>query len=153
MSVRADERQALGNLCEVVDCDRVWIHREKQDVLRATVLRLSGNRAVTLGNHVFLPDGQENLAVLAHELTHCGQYQSWGALVYYGRAVADRVRDLVHISLGACRSPYDYVVDGKSFREYGMEQQGKIVEDCYRGDAAARAVSPFRPPPHPDCST
>jgi hypothetical protein len=26
-----------------------------------------------------------------------------------------------------------------------MEQQGQIVEDSYRGDRAALAVSPFRP--------
>ena len=27
-----------------------------------------------------------------------------------------------------------------------MEQQGQIVEDSFRGDRAALAVSPFRPP-------
>jgi hypothetical protein len=27
-----------------------------------------------------------------------------------------------------------------------MEQQGQIVEDSYRGDRSALAVSPFRPP-------
>jgi hypothetical protein len=26
-----------------------------------------------------------------------------------------------------------------------MEQQGQIVEDCFRGDRAALAVSPYRP--------
>ena len=45
------------------------------------------------------------------------------------------------------KSPYHYrLEDGKPFEAYGMEQQGQIVEDSYRGDPAALAVSPFRPP-------
>ena len=36
--------------------------------------------------------------------------------------------------------------EGKAFEAYGMEQQGQIVEDSFRGDRAALAVSPFRPP-------
>ena len=33
----------------------------------------------------------------------------------------------------------------KPFERYGMEQQGQIVEDCYRGSAEAAAISPYRP--------
>ena len=138
------ERAALGNLCDRVDCERVRIHRDPGDRLRAAVLLLSGGRAVTLGNHVFLPDAADDLALLAHELTHCGQYQGWGTLVYYGRGVRDRVRDVLYLA-GFGESPYRYVVDGRPFDAYDMEQQGQIVEDCFNGDTAARAISPYRP--------
>jgi uncharacterized protein DUF4157 len=141
----ARERAALGNLCERVDCERVRVHRDRGDALRAAVLVVSGGRAVTLGNHVFLPDALEDVALLAHELTHCGQYQRWGTLVYYGRGVRDRVRDVLHLA-GLRESPYRYVIDGRPFDAYDMEQQGQIVQDCFNGDAAARAISPYRPP-------
>lgn len=153
MSLRATERAALGNLCELVDCDRVRIHRDTGDTVRAVVLALSGNRAVALGDHVFLPDGPGDVAVLAHELTHCAQYQSWGPLVYYGRGIADRVRDILHLSLGIGASPYRYALNGKPFEAYGMEQQGQIVEDCFHGDLAAAAISPYRPAGRPFLST
>ena len=101
-----------------------------------------------MGNHVFLPDRcAGDLATLAHELTHCGQYQAWGGWRYFTRGAATQVRDLLHRGLGVGESPYAYrLEEGKPFDAYGMEQQGQIVEDSYRGDPAALAVSPFRPP-------
>ena len=145
MTVTAAERRALGNLCERVDCDRVRIHRRPGDALRGVVLALSGGRAVTLGNHVFVPDGPLDTALLAHELTHCGQYQSWGPLVYYARGLRDRVRDVLHLALGVGSGPYRYDVNGQPFEAYGMEQQGQIVEDCFNGDLAAAGISPYCP--------
>jgi len=153
MTLRPAERDALGNLCELVDCDRVRIHRDAGDTVRSAVLALSGGRAVALGNHVFLPDGRSDVALLAHELTHAGQYQAWGALVYYGRGLADRVRDVLHLTLGVGASPYRYAVDGRPFEAYGMEQQGQIVEDCFKGDPGAAAVSPYHPAGSPIFST
>ena len=51
------------------------------------MLFASRNRATALGNHVFLPDRwEQDTAVLAHELTHCGQYQAWGPLRYFARS-------------------------------------------------------------------
>ncbi len=146
-----EEIAALGTLAELVDCRRVWIHRggggRMSRWARAGVLRLSGGRAVALGNHVFLPDGcAGSIPVLAHELTHCGQYQRWGALRYVARGLADRLRE-VRYRLGRGPSPYDYSgAGGVPFEALGMEQQGQVVEDCFRGLAAARAVSPYRPP-------
>jgi hypothetical protein len=121
--------------------------------VRAAVLAVSGGRAVALGNHVFLPDGASDVARLAHELTHAGQYQAWGPLVYYGRGIADRVRDMLHLTLGIGASPYRYAVDGRPFEAYGMEQQGQIVEDCFKGDSRAAAISPYRPAGRPLFST
>lgn len=116
-------------------------------MIRRLVLRASRNRAVALGNHIFLPDRCEgDLAVLAHELTHCGQYQAWGPATYFGRGAAAQLRHLLYCTLKVGSSPYPYRADpGKPFAAYGMEQQGQIVEDCFRGDAVAGAISPFRP--------
>lgn len=148
--VTPDERQRLGTLCKCLDLGRVRLHRggggPGARVLRRMVLALSRGRGVTLGNHVFLPDrAAVSLAVIAHELTHCAQYQSWGPVRYYARGVAERLRE-VRWALGLGPSPYSYDVEpGKPFERYRMEQQGQIVEDCFRGSARAAAISPYRP--------
>jgi hypothetical protein len=102
-----------------------------------------------LGNHIFLPARQEqDLAVLAHEVTHCRQYQDWGALTYFSRGAVTQLRDLLHRTLGIGSSPYRYrPVPGRPFQSYGMEQQGQIVEDSFRGHPVAQAISPFQPGP------
>lgn len=145
-----DEHAALGRLAELVDCTRVRIYRRAGGLsgwLRRAVLTISRNRAVALGNHIFLPDRcAGDLPVLAHELTHCAQYQAWGARRYYTRGFVTQVKDLLHRTLGIGRSPYRYSGEPeKSFSAYGMEQQGQIVEDCFRGHPAARHLSPFQP--------
>ena len=148
----SDERARLGSLAARVDCDRVRLHRVSRPgaagAFRGVILWASRHRAVALGNHVFLPDRcATDLATLAHELTHCGQYQSWGRWRYYTRGASAQFRELLYRTLRVGKSPYHYrLEDGKPFEAYGMEQQGQIVEDSYRGDRAALAVSPFRPP-------
>jgi Domain of unknown function (DUF4157) len=136
-----------GQLPLRCDLERVRIFRAgctgPGAVLRRLILRLTGGRAVALGNHVFLPARCEgDLAVLAHELTHCAQYQAWGPWRYFVRGIAAQFRDLLHRRLGVGESPYVYrLEDGKPFEEYGMEQQGQIVEDSVRGSAGARALT------------
>jgi hypothetical protein len=135
-----------------MDCKKVRVYRDRQGIsglLRTAVLGLSRGRAVTLGNHVFLPDGcREDLPLLAHELTHCGQYQAWGSWAYFSRGAVTQLRDLVHRTLRLGTSPYHYSPEPqKPFAAYGMEQQGQIVEDCFRGHPAAQEISPFRPGP------
>lgn len=148
----ADECARLGSLAARVDCGRVRLHRERRagaaGALRRAVLWASRGRAVALGNHVFLPERcAGDVATLAHELTHCGQYQTWGAWRYFTRGAAAQLRQLMHRTLGLGQSPYAYRLEaGKPFDAYGIEQQGQIVEDSFRGDRAALAVSPFRPP-------
>jgi hypothetical protein len=145
------ERSALGNLSRLIDCDCVRLYRSDATGLsghaRRMVLLLSRNRAVALGSHVFLPKQSENdLATLAHELTHCAQFEACGPLRYFGRGVVAQLRDVLHRVARIGSSPYRYVPEpGKQFSEYGMEQQGQIVEDCFRGHPAARAISPFQP--------
>jgi hypothetical protein len=43
--------------------------------------------------------------------------------------------------VGLAPDPYDWRRAGlKPFEEYGMEQQGQLVEDAVRGDEVARGV-------------
>jgi hypothetical protein len=150
MAVRLnrDEQVVLGTMAARVDLSRVLLHRgERPDAIRRAVLWASRGRAVTLGNHIFLPDHcAVDVPVLAHELTHCGQYQAWGAWTYFRRGLITQCWDLLHRTLGIGESQYAYRVEaGKPFESYGMEQQGQIVEDCFRGDCAAQGVAPFGP--------
>jgi hypothetical protein len=155
MSTRLSPREckALGSLAANLDCSRVRVYRsaapDASALVRRVVLLLSRGRAIALGNHVFLPARHErDLAVLAHEVTHCRQYQEWGALIYFGRGALTQLRDLLHRTLGVGANPYRYrAVPGQPFQSYGMEQQGQIVEDCFRGHPVARAISPFQPGP------
>jgi Domain of unknown function (DUF4157) len=141
----AEERARLESLAARVDFDRVRLHRVPcggaAGTLRRLVLWASRGRAVALGNHVFLPDHcAGDLGTLAHELTHCGQYQAWGRWRYYACGAYARVRELLHRGLGLGESPYRYRLEpGKPFDAYGMEQQGQIVEDAYRSQDAPSA--------------
>jgi hypothetical protein len=147
-----DEAHGLGTLAGGLDLARVRLHRgsggRAERLLRSCILALSGGRAIALGNHVFLPTWCcGSLPVLAHELSHCAQYQRWGATRYLLRGLADRLREL-RFRAGLGENPYSYRPEpGKPFEAYGMEQQGQIVEDCFRGDPRAAAISPYRPAP------
>jgi hypothetical protein len=148
--ITPDEYAALGRLAELVDCRKVRLYRRADGPagwIRSLVLRISRNRAVALGNHIFLPDPcSGDLPVLAHELTHCAQYQAWGARRYYARGIVTQLKDLLHRKVGLGTSPYRYGNEpDQPFSAYGMEQQGQIVEDCFRGHPAAENRSPFRP--------
>lgn len=134
--VTPEEHSRLGCLRRPVDLARVRLHRaESSGMLRRLVLWASRGRAVALGNDVFLPARNDgDLRVLAHELTHCGQYQAWGPWRYYTRGAAAQALDLLHRMLGIGRSPYAYEIEpGKPFDAYGMEQQAQIVEDSFPG--------------------
>lgn len=135
------ERRQLGDACRDLDLDRIRIRRAPGDTWRALVLFLSGGRAVALGRNVFVPhDRGDDIPLLAHELTHCRQHQRWGALRYYRRGAAEQLRHLLS-RIGAVPDPYDWrSAPPMPFEEYGMEQQGQIVEDACRGDARARAI-------------
>lgn len=138
---------AIGDLPLRVDWSRVCVYGSScgraAGLLRRAVLGLSLGRAVALGNHVFLPARCEgDLATLAHEATHCAQYQAWGPWRYFTRGAAAQLRDLAFRLLGVGRSPYAYVAaPGRSFHEYGIEQQAQIVEDALRGSPVARAIT------------
>jgi hypothetical protein len=137
-SLTEGERTAMEAIPLQVDWSQVRLYQSEcrglARRLRRLVLGASRNRAVALGNHVFLPDRYRgDLAVLAHELTHCGQYQAWGPAIYFARGVAAQLRELLHRRLGIGSSPYQYQVKpDKPFKAYGMEQQAQMVEDRLR---------------------
>jgi hypothetical protein len=138
---------AIGDLPLPVDWSRVRLYGSRcgrgPGLLRHAVLGLSLGRAVALGNHVFLPARCEgDLATLAHEATHCAQYQAWGPWRYFARGAIAQLRDLAHRLLGMGRSPYAYTAAPcRPFDAYGMEQQAQIVEDALRGSDVARAIT------------
>lgn len=140
------EREALAHVPLLLDPGRVRLYRVgcggRAGLVRRVVLGLSGGRAIALGNRVFLPEHcGADPAVLAHELTHCAQYQAWGPVRYYLRAAATQLRDLGYRLFGLGTSQYAWGHQpGKPFDAYGMEQQGQIVEDSLRGHARAREV-------------
>jgi hypothetical protein len=128
-----DERARLAVLLPELDCGLVRLYRGDETgwrrPFRRLVLWASGGRAVALGNHVFPPPrwGREP-AVVAHELTHCAQYQAWGGWVYFARGAAAQARYLIHRTTGFCESPYRYRIQpGKPFEGYGMEEQAQMV--------------------------
>ena len=117
------------------------IRREPGDPLRRLVLLFSRGRGVTLGHWIFLPDWcADDPAVLAHEMEHVRQYEEWGALRYYARGIKEQTQHLLS-HLGLAANPYDWRRAGiKPFEEYGMEQQGQLVEDAFRGDRVAGRI-------------
>jgi hypothetical protein len=129
-----------------VDCTRVRLYgpgcRGMSRLLRRTVLGASRGRAIALGNHVFLPDRHDgDPAILAHELTHCGQYQAWGPVRYFARGAVEQLRHLVYRKLGIGSNPYHYHMNpGKPFTSYGMEQQAQMVEDRFRSGPQDHAM-------------
>jgi hypothetical protein len=143
----ADVCEAIGELPIPLDWSRVRLYRSGcgrgAGLARRVVLWLSRGRAVALGNHVFLParcDG--DLALVAHEVTHCAQYQSWGPWRYFTRGAVAQIRDLAHRRFGVGRSPYLYhAAPDRRFDDYDMEQQAQIVEDALRGSAGALAIT------------
>jgi hypothetical protein len=141
----SQERSLLGSLISTVDCCRVRLYRESGGsigLLRRIVLTASRDRAIALGNHVFLPDRcRGDLAVLAHELTHCGQYQAWGPFTYFLRGARTQLRELIYRKWRIGSSPYRYTLEtGKPFEAYGMEQQAQIVEDRFRDSSRGQAT-------------
>jgi hypothetical protein len=140
----ARERIALAPLARWTDLGRVRVYRGDDgaftNLARSVVLSLSRDRACALGNHVFIPDRlRTDLAVLAHETAHCGQYQRWGALRYFARGSAEQARYTRWRRTGAGTNPYAYRAEPeRPFGAYGMEQQGQLVEDAFRGDPRAR---------------
>ena len=144
--LRESERAVAELIPLEVDCARVRLYEcgcsGLPGKLRRLVLGASRNRAIALGNHIFLPDWcHGDLGVLAHELTHSGQYQAWGPVRYFARGVAAQLRHLLHETLRIGSNPYHYhVTPGKPFRAYGMEQQAQIVEDRLRGRSSDQAI-------------
>ncbi len=78
--------------------------------------------------------------MLAHELEHVRQYDAWGPVRYYVLGAKEQAQHLLSRA-GLATDPYDWRRAGiKPFEEYGMEQQGQLVEDATRGDKVAQGI-------------
>ena len=143
-SLEAERLQACIPLA--VDCSRTRLYGCRcsgvSGLLRRMVLGASRGRAIALGNHIFLPDRHDgDLAILAHELTHCGQYQAWGPIRYFARGALEQLRHLFYRKLGLGSNPYHYhAKPGRPFTSYGMEQQAQMVEDSFRSRQQGQVI-------------
>ena len=100
-------RENLGDACQIVDCDEVSIVTEPDGLAQAAILmgvQLTG-RAFTAGHTIYLPhavnaESPDDIAQLAHELTHVWQYDLLqagygpinGALGYWTMGAIDQAR-------------------------------------------------------------
>lgn len=135
------EMQSLAWLLDGIGPSEVAVHCDEADATLGVVLWCSRGRPVALGHRIFLPSSRRSdVALLAHELMHVRQSREWGPLVYYARGFWEQARYQLH-RMGLATNPYDWRSEpGKPFREYGMEQQGQIVEDAMRGDREAMEI-------------
>ena len=138
------ERELLACFQGSIDLDRVRIYHRRSFFGRMVILCTRG-AAIALGYRVFIPH-EIALPVMAHELAHIYQYQEWGALRYLLKGAWNQI--VLRGLFG--RDVYRWeAVPGKTFADYGMEQQGQIVQDCFDVQSPRRAqaerLSPFRP--------
>jgi Domain of unknown function (DUF4157) len=138
------ERELLHCFGDRIDLDRVRIYNSRS-LLGRIVIRFTRGAAFALGYHVFIPR-KITLPIMAHELTHVCQYQEWGVIRYLARGAWNQIvlRTILR------RDVYQWEpVPGKAFQDYGMEQQGQIVQDCFDVASprrrAAQKVSPYTP--------
>jgi hypothetical protein len=138
------ERELLHGFSGSIDLDRIRIYNNRS-LLGRLVVRCSRGAAIALGYHVFIPRSI-TLPVMAHELAHVCQYQEWGAIRYLARGAWTQV--VLRFLLGRDVYRWD-PVPGKRFADYGMEQQGQIVQDCFDVHSPRRVqaqeISPYRP--------
>lgn len=132
------ERESLAWLLNGIDPSEVALHCDEGDTALGMVLWCSRGRPIALGHRIFLPSRRRgDTALLAHELMHVRQYREWGPLVYFARGFWEQARYQLH-RMGLASNPYDWRSEPrKQFSEYGMEQQGQIVEDAVRGEKLA----------------
>ncbi|MGI8483982.1 MAG: RHS repeat-associated core domain-containing protein [Thermomicrobiales bacterium] len=112
------EIKQLGNLCNAVDCSTI------------TILPTPFPRSFTFDHTIFLSNNDKgDASILAHEMTHVARYDQFGALRY----ITDGVVAQTQYDLGTS-DPYNYLgkLDGRTFYQYGIEQQGQMVQDCVR---------------------
>jgi hypothetical protein len=111
----------------------------------------NGCGAITVGHDIYFADatvtnkktGAVNKQVLAHEMTHVGQFEDWGALGY---VVGGGLTQFFNLFEDQYSVPLPM---GRNWTRYGMEQQATIVEQCYAGVQVYCANSPYSFPQQP----
>ena len=140
------ERQRFADHCRRIDCGKVNVLRGNDDkatnIRRQMLLKVSGGRSHTLGYEIVLADN-EGEDVLAHELAHVVQYEEWGAARYYANGTAERLRE--SRGQNPYKLPRPLSSSPNGWLDYGMEQQGQIVQNCFLGSVEACILSPYQP--------
>ncbi|MEO8200650.1 MAG: hypothetical protein ABI679_09040 [Gemmatimonadota bacterium] len=135
----------LGSFASQVDLSRVRIY-SRQTIFGRVLSVLSRGSAIALGFRIVVP-GEVLPALLAHEMVHVHQYERWGAVRYLANGFWHQF--ILRGLLGRDVYAWEFV-SGKSFDQFGMEQQGQIVQDCFDPASPKRRVadrvSPFAPP-------
>ena len=123
----------LGNLCtggNAAACKEIRLHDTKL-------------RPHSFGKNLYF-NGEPHPGQLAHEVFHyVDQYKSMGPFEYY---VAFGILHAEEYVFGKQLYNWeDHYDSEKGFYQYGLEEQGQIVEDCYnRISATACEISPYQ---------
>ena len=125
-----------------LDYSKVKVITGKDMTLWGRILTMGG-KAVVWGNKIYFPndssgnskyDFSKNPSWYMHEVTHVYQYQNIGWKY---------VPKSIWAQLTKGQGAYDYqLVPGKSFKDYGIEQQAEIVRDYYNSATGRTYVTP-----------
>jgi len=118
-----------------IDYDRVRINKDgfitgmmdRQGIVTGNTVNVSGD----IYYDDFSTASVDMQAFLVHEVGHVWQYQNVSSLTTVKAA-------LEHLG----SDPYKYSLDGRSFNQYGFEQQGAILSDFYRYSQLLPVTSP-----------
>ena len=97
------------------------------------VFRFNGNRAFTTFHTINLnPEphqhARSNKDILVHELVHVYQFEVVGSIYIWQALRAQRTEGYDY---GGAEGLAEAITEGKHFRDFNREQQGKIVEDYF----------------------
>lgn len=148
-TLSSDMKGKLGDACSVADCSKVNVVTpdDIDNPIDALIMMgvTNNERALTLGNRMYFPRGlnaesSEDVALVAHELTHVFQYQILSAMqgsakgfaTYMSAGIVDQAR----YSLGL----------GNPYTGSGLlEPMASAVDRCFsRGSCAGSVFTPPR---------
>lgn len=107
---------------------------------------LNKNRAFATWHTINMPwDADKDLPLLVHELTHTYQFERVGS-VYIGQALLEQKRyGRAAYFYGGAEGLRKAYADGKCYRDYNREQQGKITQDYCACILTGEDSSAYRP--------
>jgi hypothetical protein len=132
-------------MCDEIDCDQASI------VSTGRIARLvPAGSGMTLGNKMYFgraPNVNDpvDVALVAHELTHVGDFQHNPAMLSVSEVILTRLMDLTRDL-----DPYDWQQYGiQAWSAYNLEARARIVQDCFIAggsiNSTACAISPYYP--------
>jgi len=111
---------------------RYGVVRVAEDGLLCLIFRLNRGRAFATFHTINLPGSgghsRSHLDIIVHELTHVYQFELVGS-IYFWQAI--RAQQTTGYWYGGWEQLEKDRGNGKHFRDYNREQQGKIAQDYY----------------------